>query len=371
MVRRAISSYIETNGTLEAEYEVDLVARITGPVVELLAEEGDVVKKDALLARLDDNELRSQLEIARVNLNETRLAHERAKSLQKDSLISPESFDQVASAYETAQAQYDGNLIQLGYVEIRAPFDGWIVRRYVDLAEHVATGQGLFRISDFTPLLCPIQVPERELRRLRKDQNAHVTVEAFPGERFEASVLRISPVVDATTGTIKVTLEVAARDLLRPGMFARVFLETDRREGALVIPKMALSLESIGDTIYVARDGTASRREVELGYAEGDFIEVLSGVVENEPVVVVGQDGLSDGTPIRVLGPAGDDKGPPASSPALAASDPRGGGRLDITKATPEQIERIKQFMRARGLTEEQIEDRLRQARQRAGASSR
>jgi multidrug efflux pump subunit AcrA (membrane-fusion protein) len=84
-------------------------------------------------------------------------------------------------------------------------------------------------------------------------------------------------------------------------MFARVFVETDTRPDTLVIPKSALSLESLGDTVYVAANGKADRREVDLGFREGDFVEALSGVDEGEQVVVVGQDGLSDGTPVRVL----------------------------------------------------------------------
>jgi membrane fusion protein (multidrug efflux system) len=383
VVRRSISAYIETNGVLEAEYEVDLVARTDGPVVELNVEEGDAVHKSDVLARLDRQELLAQLEIARVALDEAGLAYERAQSLQEENLISPEAFDQAESAWETARAQHDGSRIQLGYTEIRAPFDGLIVRRYVDFAEHVSLNAPLFRISDFTPLLCPIQVPERELRRLRLRQDAYLTVEAFSGERFDATVLRISPVVEASTGTIKVTLEVAARGKLRPGMFARVFLQTDTRPDALVIPKAALSLESIGDTVYVADGDTAARREVALGYAEGDWIEVLSGVTEGEGVVVVGQDGLSDGTSIRVLRPGGG-PGDKERDLAGAGADPAAGpgpdtrpdggfpgpGRFDMSKATPEQIERIKQMMRARGLTDEQIEERLRLARERAGGSS-
>jgi len=86
-------------------------------------------------------------------------------------------------------------------------------------------------------------------------------VESWPGEKFEAAVLRISPVVDSATGTIKVTLEVRSPEKLRPGMFARVFVETETRSDALVIPKAALSLESIGDTVYVAEGDTASRRD--------------------------------------------------------------------------------------------------------------
>jgi RND family efflux transporter MFP subunit len=124
----------------------------------------------------------------------------------------------------------------------------------------------------------PIQVPERELSKLRQGQRAYLTVEPWPGERFEARVLRISPVVDSATGTIKVTLETRPQGKLRPGMFSRVFVETDTRGSALVIPKAALSLESIGDTVYVVDGDVASRREIDLGFAEGDFVEARSGV---------------------------------------------------------------------------------------------
>jgi membrane fusion protein (multidrug efflux system) len=299
--RRAISSYIETNGALEAEYEVDIVARVSAPIVELLTEEGMAVEKGQLLARLDDVEFTAQLEISRVALNETELAYHRALELQKEELISAEEFESAKAAYESARAHFDSDEIQLGYTAIRAPFDGLIARRYVDLAENVAVNAPLFRITDFTPLLCPIQIPERDMSKLRTQQRAYLTVESWPERRFDAEVLRISPVVDAATGTVKVTLEVEAQGLLRPGMFARVFVETESRENTLVIPRTALSLDSIGDTVYVAKGDAASSRAVTLGFKEGDFVEVLAGLEEGELVVVVGQDGLSDGTPIRVM----------------------------------------------------------------------
>jgi len=309
--RRDISAFIETNGTLEAENEVDIVARVAAPITELAAEEGMTVRAGQLLARLDPREIRSQHEISRVTLEEAKLAYERAERLKGNQLISPEEYEQALARFETARAQLEQNQIQLDYTEVRAPFSGRIVARYVDLAEQVTVNTPLFRISDFDPLLCPIQVPERELPRLETGQPAYLTVEAWPGERFDASVLRIRPVVDAATGTVRVTLDVKGRGKLTPGMFARVYLETATRPGALVIPRAALSLESVGDTVYVAADGVAQRREVSLGFEERDRVEVTSGLEAGERVVVVGQDGLSDGTPIQVLrGPGQAQQGP-------------------------------------------------------------
>ena len=107
--------------------------------------------------------------------------------------------------------------------------------------------------------------------------------------------------MDATTGTIRVTLEVQGGGKLQPGMFASVYLEVSRHDDALTIPKSALSLESLGDTVYVVNGEEAARRAIKLGYEEADIVEVVSGIGESDRVIVVGQDGLSDGTPIRIL----------------------------------------------------------------------
>lgn len=316
VARRSVAAYVETNGALEAENDVRIVARTAGPVVELLTEEGRTVRKGELMARIDPREARAQVQIAEVALREAERAYERARSTFEAELISQADYDQALAAKESAEATLADRKVQFSYTSVTAPFSAVVVERMVKLADHVTVNQELFRISDFDPLLCKIQVPEKELPRLHEGQPAHLTVEAWPGERFPARVLRLSPVVDAATGTVKVTLEVEARERLRPGMFASVFLEVDRHEGALTIPKAALSLESLGDTVYVANGEVAARRAVKLGYEEAEIVEVAEGLAEGDRVIVVGQDGLSEGTPIRILeGP-----GAPAPSPAPSPS---------------------------------------------------
>jgi len=386
--RQTISSYIETNGTLEAENEVDLVARVSAPVVKLEVEEGDLVQAGQLLARLDDVETRVQTEIARVAVEETRQAFQRAQQLHGEDLISAAEYERATSAHDSARAQLKASEIQLEFTELRAPFSGRIVRRYVDRSEQVSPNTPIYRLSDFDPLLCPIQIPERDLPRIRQGQRAWVSVEAWSGERFAGKVLRISPIIEAATGTFKVTLELRHGGRLRPGMFARVFVETETRTGALVVPKAALSLESIGDTVYVAADGKASRREVELGFRQGDLVEIINGVNDDELVVVVGQDGLSEGTPLQILtaapqktaradtppdptsptktsvaGPdAGSDR--PAEQGGLAQGGR--GGRPDFTNMTDEQLEQVKARMRSMGMTDEQIDERIKRRREAA-----
>jgi membrane fusion protein (multidrug efflux system) len=374
--RRDIADNLETSGLLEAEQEVDIVARTAGPIVELSAEEGQFRRKGQLLARIDPRELEAQLAVSRVGLEEARANFERAKASFEAQIVSREAYDQTRARFLSAEAQLQSVELQFSYTEIRAPFDGLIIERAVKFAEFVGNGARLFRISDFDPLLCYVQIPEKDLPRLAIGQAAKIEVDSYPDRRFTASVLRINPVIDASSGTFKVTLAVDGGGVLRPGMFASVFLETAVHPNALVIPKRALVLESIGDSVYVAVNGQARRREVRLGYQEADDVEILSGLQEGEQVVVVGQDELSAGTPIQVLSGAAQG-GAPASGGAAPteaqveggrpASPPGGGprgGMPQIDWNDEAQVDRIKAMMKQRGLTDEQIEERLERMKQ-------
>jgi membrane fusion protein (multidrug efflux system) len=323
--RQPISQYLETNGTLEAENEVDIVARTTGPVTEINTEEGRLVRAGQIIARIDEREARNQVAISTVARDEAKLAFDRAKSSWDDGLVSREAYDTALSRLNAAEAQLESDEIQLAYTEIKAPFDGLVVTRNIRLAQYVTPGSTVFRISDFTPLLCRVEVPEKDFPRIRIDQPAHLRVEAFPGDRFSAAVARLRPTVDAATGTFTATLEVDGQNKLRPG----------------------------GDTVYVKADDIAERREVRLGLRSENTIEVLDGLAEGDLLIIVGQDGLADGTPVSVLGDE-----PPAEK---ASEDEPSSG------PPPEAIAMMRQRMKERGMSDEEIEQRLQQVREGGG----
>ena len=212
-----------------------------------------------------------------------------------------------------------------------------------------------------------------------------VQVIAYPKQSFSGEVYFVAPQIDMETRSVLVKARISNSDqLLRPGMFASVYLEMDTHDNALVIPKTALSFESFGDTVYIAKDGIAERRDLNVGFEESDFVEVLEGLSDGERVIVIGQDGLSDGTPVQILSGPGSGEGKPAPSPQRTADGgqpaadgqgsgqgqgqgigggmgPGGGrGRMDFSKMTPEQLEQVKKRMRDRGMSEEQIESTIR-----------
>ena len=350
--RRSISQYLETNGTLEAENEIDIVARTSGPVTEINTEEGRLIRAGQLIARIDEREARNQVAISEVARDEAKLAFERTKNSWDEGLVSQEAYDTALSKLSSAEAQLESAEIQFAYTEITAPFDALVVTRDIKLAQYVTPGTTLFRISDFTPLLCRVEVPEKDFSRIRMGQTAHIRVEAYPGESFPAAVARLRPTVDAATGTFTVTLEVEGQGKLRPGMFASVYLETDTHADAIVIPRDALVLDSLGDTVFVKSGDKAERREVRLGLRSENAVEILEGLTEGDLLIVIGQDGLADGTPISVIGDQ-----PPAPDSATDES----------TGPPPEAIEMMRQRMRERGMSDEEIEQRLQQMRDGGG----
>jgi RND family efflux transporter MFP subunit len=350
--RQSISQFLESNGTLEAENEVDIVARTTGPVVAIHTEEGRMIRAGQVIARIDEREARNQVAIATVTRDEAKLAFDRTKSSWDEGLVSREAYDTALSKLNSAEAQLESAEIQLAYTEITAPFDALVVTRNIKLAQYVTPGTTLFRISDFTPLLCRVEVPEKDLPRVRIGQEAHLRVEAYPGERFSAEVARLRPTVDAATGTFTATLEVDGRGKLRPGMFASVYLQTDTHDDSIVIPRDALVLDSLGDTVYVKSGEYAERREVQLGLRSEDSVEVLEGLTEGELLIVIGQDGLADGTPVTVIGDE-----PPAR---VASADESSG-------LPPEAIRMMRQRMKERGMSDEEINERLQQLREGGG----
>jgi membrane fusion protein (multidrug efflux system) len=127
----------------------------------------------------------------------------------------------------------------------------------------------------------------------------------------------ISPGVDPASGTIKVTLEVPAAGILRPGMFATVRIITDSRKDALIIPKKALLLETDEDDVFAVREGKAERVRIELGYTDGDRVQVVTGLEEGDEVITVGHEGLKENAAVRIVG---------AKTSAPAAEAPAEGG---------------------------------------------
>ena len=343
-VRGAIASHIRSTANLRALRDVTLQSQTPGVVTSIAVEEGDAVQQGQLLCRLDDRELQINLELAKQRLAQTKVQLESAKILRAknqsqieakqaevdrnekalaEGLVSDTDVallrnqlaelrhDERAQAASVEENQYrvgeleseiDRNEVLVANTRITAPFAGRITERTVQLGQSVSTADNLFRLATFSPLFADVFLSEQDSRRVKPGQEVEVILGSGEVERVLGRVARVSPVVDDATGTVKVTAEFRAADSsYRPGAFVRVSIETDVRGETVLIPKRAI-VEQDGASFVFVNDGeTAIRREVELGYEDGDAVEVRSGVTAGEKVIVAGQGKLKDGDKTRIV----------------------------------------------------------------------
>lgn len=293
--------------TLTADRVATVVARGAGVVERVLAEEGDTVRAGQALAQLDTERLQLEQARARAQLDKLSADLARAEQVHARGLIAAEPVEQLRFERAAAQAAYDLAALAVREAVIRAPFEGLIARRHLRVGNRITDGTPAFELVALEPLDAELFVPERDLGKLRPGLPVSLSVDAFPDRRFAARILRLSPVVDPATGTVKVTLRVdPGQPELKPGMFARVAITYDRRDDALRLPAAAVITEDAQHHVFVVSEGVARKRRVRLGYQDGGHFEVLEGLAEAEQVVTLGQASLRDNARVTVVGQPAD-----------------------------------------------------------------
>lgn len=304
VAKRPIQASYNGTASLEAPNEAQVVAKTSGVLLKLLVEEGDRVRAGQVLAKIDPERPRLEVQRAEALLRKLEAEMNRSKELYDRKLVAADLYEKIRYDVATQKAAYDMARLELSYTDIVAPIDGVIAQRSVKLGNLIQLNSSLFRIVDAAQLEAVLNVPERELAVMKAGAAVAMQVDALPGKTFTGIIDRVSPVVDAGSGTFRVTCAFASDDQLKPGMFGRVAVVYDERADALTVPRSAL-LEDQGETaVFAVRDSTAVRVPVQIGYLSGDLAEIRSGLAEGESVVTAGKITLRDGTKVEVLNAA-------------------------------------------------------------------
>jgi membrane fusion protein (multidrug efflux system) len=301
--RRSIAASYSGTASLEAPQEAQVVAKTSGVVLQLFAEEGDQVKAGQVLARIDPEQTRLEVERTQATVNKLTNNYRRSKELLAQRLVSADSSDQIRYDLESAQASLDMAKLQLSYTNITAPISGVVAQRMIKAGNLVALNAPVFRVVNTSHLEGVLNVPERETGRLKAGLPVRMAVDAVSGKFFEGKVDRISPVVDAGSGTFRVVCAFDNAVELRPGMFGRMQIVYDQRADVLTLPRTAL-LEDEGESaVYIVRDKKAVRTPVQLGYMDGELAEVRSGLRLGDQVITAGKVAVRDGTLVEIIKP--------------------------------------------------------------------
>ena len=299
-----IEAVLRFSTNLEAESEVQVFSQSSRLVTELLVEEGSRVREGQVLLRLQDDEQKSALARIKSQLDKAHRELDRQKNLFAKELIPEQTFNDKVYEVEQLELQLADAERELSYTEVRAPFSGTVTQRIVNLGDHITVNQHLFDLVDFDTIVARIFVPEKDLPRLHVGQTARLHSESLNGVR-EGKVIRIAPVVDPRSGTVKVTVGIPRNQGLLPGQYVEAELVVDRREDALLVPKRALIYDDTSIFVYrLADDMTVERLLIEPRVEDQRFIEPVSAgeraLRPDDRVIVAGQTGLKDGNKVRL-----------------------------------------------------------------------
>ena len=304
----SIEAVLRFSTNLEAESEVQVFSQAARLVTELKVEEGDRVRKHQVLLRLQDEEQRSDLARFESQLEKARREYRRQENLFAQELISEQVMNDATYEVEQLELALQDAQRNLGYTEVQAPISGTITGRNVNLGDHVTVNQQLFDLVDFDTIVARVYVPEKELWRLRVGQTARLSSASIGGGPRAGEVIRVAPIVDPRSGTVKVTVGIPRNQGLLPGMYVEVELVTDTREDALLVPKRAVIYDQNQPFLYrVKEDLTAERLRIAVQLEDSENIlpatEGSSGELKaGDRIVIAGQAGLKDGAKVRLAG---------------------------------------------------------------------
>ncbi len=285
---QAISENIEVPGSLMPAEGTDIRPEISGRLVSINFTEGSTVKKGALLAKIFDDDLRAQLRKLEVQLEINEKTVERYRELLKIQGISQQDVDLSELQVSNNKADIELIKVSIAKTEIRAPFDGRIGLRSISPGAYVSPADIIATIRQLDQLKLEFTVPEKYSTEFTPGKLINFTIDGSR-DRFNATVLASEYFIDANTRSLTVRALIKSNNpALVPGAFARVNLNMDEDNSALILPTQAVIPLSRGKQVIVYRDGKPEFREVVTGIRDSSFVQVINGVKAGDTVLISG-----------------------------------------------------------------------------------
>lgn len=323
----SIEETMELTGWIRAEKIADIRSKVAGRIESLqlsadngdsvVVEEGLVVKKGQQLAVIDHDIYLAQLEAVRadveaqkVELADAKRERKRMVGLYEGGSATEQAKDKAVTAAKLAVARLAlaGANLELAEINLResrivSPIDGIITARHIDEGNLINTGDRIVTVAKLNTVKVVVAAAERYSSVICAGMPAKVRVDAFGERVFETEVYSVYPVLDEQTHTVQIEVRINNEELLlKPGMFARVTLITQRRDNVVVVPRDVILGGKVDEPyVYVVEDDVASKRLVKMGITQGDMCEITEGLRTGERLVVNGMHYLTDGTAVEVV----------------------------------------------------------------------
>jgi membrane fusion protein (multidrug efflux system) len=302
-------SLVTAVGSLEAVQGVTITAEVTGKVTALAFEPGTRVNAGDLLVQQDIAAETAQLRAAEAAVELARLTLSRSQKMLATRVVPEANLDNAEATLKQAQAQADTIRAAIAKKTIRAPFDGRLGIRQVNLGQIIKEGQAIVSLQALDPIYANFLVPQQQLPLIRLGYPVRLTSDGLPpGEAFIGEITAINPEVDAASRNIRLQATITNRDeVLRPGMFVQLAVILPESKPVLTVPATAVLYAPYSDSVFLieetkgATGGKKVRQQfVRLGERRGDFVTVTSGIRPGESVVSTGVFKLRNGQSVVI-----------------------------------------------------------------------
>ncbi|WP_165664549.1 efflux RND transporter periplasmic adaptor subunit [Metapseudomonas otitidis] len=300
--RALVRDELVTFGSLRSDESVTLRPEVDGRLARLHFREGEAVKAGDLLVSLDDAIARAELDQARANLDLAEKSYQRAQMLYKRGASNAQAQDEALSQQQAARASLALAQARLDKTQLRAPYDGVLGLRQVSPGDYLSAGQDIVNLEVLDPLKVDFRIPQKAVAQVQLGQAVEISVDAYPGERFQGRISALNPRLDEVGRSQAIRAEIANADRrLKPGQFVKVSVILAERPDALLVPEEAVI--PVGRQLYVAVvvDGKVARLPVRIGQRQRGLAEVVEGLAGDEQVITAGWQKAAPGQEVRTV----------------------------------------------------------------------
>jgi len=299
------TSVFRTTTILEADLESAVTSKASGIVLQINVEVGDKVEAGDVLAILESDVQQLKYESANANYQKILNNYERAKSLLKKGLANKESVDNLKFETQSLKTNLGQAKLDLEFTKIKAPISGIITKRNIKKGNLIQINTQVYDIVDFDSLQAVINVPEDKWNLFKTGLEAYFNFTSFV-DVVKGQVIRVDPIVDSSTGTFKVVINIdGSQEIaknLRPGLFGKTEIVLDKHEDTLLVSKNAVIREDETAYVYeINSDNTITKRNISIGYEMDDDLEILSGIEVDKRVVTTGKNNVSEESIVAVI----------------------------------------------------------------------
>jgi len=298
-------------GSVTAINGVQVNSQLPGQIVAIYFRDGQYVKAGAPLVKLDDSIDQQTLKDDLAQLNLDQVNYQRQLKLYQTRATAKSALDQAVAQLKQSEAQVESARVTIQRKLIRAPFDGVLGIRQVNLGQYVNAGQAMVLLQQMEPIYVDFTLPEQDIRRLKVGQEVYGQVTSYPDRKLPGHITALNSSVDVNTRTITVRAVFQNKShLLYPGVFSKVTILLPTKENVVTVPQTAVTYSLYGDTVYVIthkgkdKKGVpvlvANQHIVHVGDSEGDVIAISKGLKKGDLVVTSGQLKLRNGVEVKI-----------------------------------------------------------------------